>query len=200
MAMHEPPLIQLIVASTRLRRRGTPIAGWFASVAAARDDLTVEITDLAELSLPLLAEATPPMDATSRDPAARDWSDTVAAADGYVVVTPEYNHGYPAPLKNALDHLFGEWGRKPIGFVSYGAASGGARAVEQLRQVAVELDMVPLRRQVAIPRIWAALDERGVLRDPPITEAEAMLDDLVWWAMRLRAIRTGAAVARGATT
>jgi NAD(P)H-dependent FMN reductase len=189
--MPEPPLIQIIVASTRRQRRGTPIARWFASVAAARDDLTPEISELAELSLPLLADATPPMGVTSRDPVAHGWAETVAAADGYVVVTPEYNHGYPAPLKNALDHLFGEWGRKPIGFVSYGAASGGARAVEQLRQVAVELDMVPVRRQVAIPRIWAALDERGALRDPPTADADALLDDLVWWATTLRAARTG---------
>ena len=189
------PVIQIIIASTRRQRRGGPIAAWFADVAAARDDLTVEVADLVELSLPLLTDATPPMGARSREPAAREWAETAAAADGYVVVTPEYNHGYPAPLKNALDHLFGEWGRKPIGFVSYGTASAGARAVEQLRQVAVELDMVPIRHQVAIARIWAALDEDGALREPPVAEARAMLDDLVWWATTLRDARTPATVA-----
>ena len=195
MAMDSLPVIQVIIASTRRQRRGGPIAAWFAGVAAARADLVVDVADLAELSLPLLADATPPMGAASRDPAACEWAAKVRAADGYVVVTPEYNHGYPAPLKNALDHLFGEWARKPIGFVSYGAASGGARAVEQLRQVAVELDMVPIRRQVAIARIWAALGEDGALREPPVAEAQAMLDDLVWWAATLRGARTPAAVA-----
>lgn len=193
--MDQLPLIQIIVASTRRQRRGEPIAAWFAGIAAARDDLALDVTDLAELSLPPLTDATPPMDAGSRDPAARAWGETVAAADGYVVVTPEYNHGYPAPLKNALDHLFTEWGRKPIGFVSYGAASGGVRAVEQLRQLAVELDMVPIRRQVAIARVWAALDQQGGLREPPDADAQAMLDELVWWATALRAARTPAAVA-----
>ena len=139
-----------------------------------------------------LTNATPPMGARSREPAAHEWAETVAAADGYVVVTPEYNNqGYPAPLKNVMD----ECGRKPIGFVSYGAASGGVRAVEQLRQVAVGLDMVPIRRQVAVARIWAALDEDGALREPPVAEARAMLDDLVWWAAALRGARTPAAVA-----
>ena len=95
--------------------------------------------------------------------------------------TPEYNHGYPAPLKNALDHLFSEWNRKPIGFVSYGASGGGLRAVEQLRQVAIELKMAPVRRHVAIPRVWEALDGSGVPRDPQVTEqARALLDEMAW--------------------
>jgi len=180
--MHERPLIQLIVASTRRRRRGRPIAGWFASVAAARDDLTVEITDLAELSLPLLAEATPPMDATSRDPVARDWSDTVAAADGYVVVTPEYNHGYPGALKNAIDQLYPAWTYKPIAFVGYGGFSGGARAVEQLRLVAVELRMVPIRDEVNLRLVGLVADERGFPTDELYAKrAAAMIDELVWW-------------------
>jgi NAD(P)H-dependent FMN reductase len=131
----------------------------------------------------------------SRDGAAHEWSQKVDAADGYVVVTPEYNHGYPASLKNALDHLFGEWNRKPIGFVSYGASRGGVRAVEQLRQVAIELDMVPIRRQTAIARVWTAISEDGELRQPPIDEAHALLDDTVWWATTLRTGRSVAQVA-----
>ena len=193
--MNGLPLIQIIVASTRRQRRGAAIAGWFADVAAERGDLGIDVVDLLELSLPPLTDATPPMSGESRDPGAQEWSAKVAAADGYVVVTPEYNHGYPAPLKNALDHLFAEWSRKPIGFVSYGAAGGGVRAVEQLRQVAIELDMVPVRRQVAIARVWGALDEHGTLREPPTDQAEALLDDIVWWARTLRGGRTVAAAA-----
>jgi NAD(P)H-dependent FMN reductase len=183
------PLIQIIVGSTRDERRGEPIARWLADLAAVRGDLTVELVDLGRLRLPFLTHATPPINAHARDGAALDWSRQVAAADGYIVVTPEYNHGYPAPLKNALDHLFSEWNRKPMAFVSYGASGGGIRAVEQLRQVAIELEMVPIRRQVAIPRVWAAIDDHGRLRQPPAEEATVLLDDLIWWATTLRAGR-----------
>jgi NAD(P)H-dependent FMN reductase len=193
--MDMTPHIQIILASTRTQRRGAPIACWFTELAAVRGDLSVELVDLAELSLPLLANASPPRGIQSRDDAAHEWSQKVAAADGYVVVTPEYNHGYPASLKNALDHLFSEWSRKPIGFVSYGASGGGVRAVEQLRQVAIELDMVPIRRQIAIARVWTAISEDGELRRPPIDEAHALLDDIVWWATTLRTGRSVAQVA-----
>jgi NAD(P)H-dependent FMN reductase len=193
--METLPHIEIIIGSTREQRRGEPIARWFGDVAARREDLSSDLVDLAQLRLPVLAHSTPPMSGESRDPGARPWSVRIAAADGYVVVTPEYNHGYPAPLKNALDHLFSEWRRKPIGFISYGAASGGVRAVEQLRQVAIELDMVPIRRQIAIPRVWAAIDSDGVLREPPVAEANALLDDIAWWATTLRAGREAASVA-----
>jgi NAD(P)H-dependent FMN reductase len=188
--MDRPPLIQIIIGSTREQRRGETIGRWFAELAAERQDLAVELVDLAELQLPFLTDATPPMSAQSRDGAALEWSEKVAAADGYVLVTPEYNHGYPAPLKNALDHLFNEWQRKPVGFVSYGAASGGARAVEQLRQVTIELEMAPVRRQVSIARVWGALDEHGMPRDPQLAiDATALLDEMAWWATTLRAGR-----------
>jgi len=186
--------IPLILGTPRMNRESEHVAKWVFAKMKERTDIEAQSFDVRDFELPRDQYG------TEIGHLFPEWRDAIIRADGLVVVTPEYNHGYPAPLKNVLDHLLGEWGRKPIGFVSHGAASGGARAVEQLRQVAVELGMVPLRRQVAIPRIWAALDERGVLRDPPITEAEAMLNGLGWWATRLRAIRTGAAVTRGATT
>jgi NAD(P)H-dependent FMN reductase len=191
--MPDMPHIQIVLASTRHQRRGEPIARWMADIAAARGDLTSELVDLAAFELPLLAGATPPpMRSDAREEAAREWADKIASADGYVLVVPEYNHGYPAAIKNALDHLFTEWNRKPVGFVSYGGLSGGVRAVEQLRQVAVELEMVPLRRQIAIPRIWEALSESGELRDPQEPQAGLLLDDLVWWARTLRSGREAA--------
>jgi NAD(P)H-dependent FMN reductase len=193
--MDTTPLIQIIIASTREQRRGEPIGGWFAELAGQREDLMAEVVDLAELQLPFLTHATPPVSIESRDGVALEWSEKVARADGYVVVTPEYNHGYPAALKNAIDHLFSEWARKPIGFVSYGAAGGGVRAVEQLRQVAIELEMAPVRRHVAIARVWQALDGSGVPRDPQLAEqAHGLLDDMAWWADGLRAARQAAAL------
>jgi NAD(P)H-dependent FMN reductase len=190
------PHIQIILGSTRDQRRGPAIARWFASIAAERDDISSELLDLAEFNLPFLSGATPPIAPDSREEAARGWGAKVADGDGYVFVIPEYNHGYPAAVKNALDHLFCEWSRKPIGFVSYGGAAGGVRAVEQLRQVAVELDMVPVRRQVAIARIWQAIDEQGNLRPPvPLRAAQRLLDDIGTWANALRVGRAAVATA-----
>lgn len=194
--MTSPPLIQIIIGSTRVHRRAESIGRWFVAIAEGRDDLTTEVIDLRELDLPFLTDATPPMGAASRDTAAEQWSEKASSADGYVLVVPEYNHGYSAVVKNALDHLFSEWRRKPIGFVSYGGAGGGIRASEQLRQVAIELDMAPVRRQVAIPRIWAALDDDGFPRDPQLTDtAGDLLDDMAWWATTLRAGRDAAELA-----
>lgn len=188
--MSELPHIQIILGSTRAQRKGEPIARWLADIAGARGDMTSELVDLAAFELPFMAAAMPPpMSSEARDPAARDWAATIAAADGFLLVVPEYNHGYPAPLKNALDHLFSEWNRKPIGFVSYGGLAGGVRAVEQLRQVAVELELVPMRRQIAVPRIWEAFSETGQLREPQEPAAQLLIDDLVWWATTLRAGR-----------
>jgi NAD(P)H-dependent FMN reductase len=204
--MPATPHLLTIIASTRSQRRGEPIARWLAEVASALGDMTHELVDLASFDLPLLTAATPPMSHEAREDVARGWARTIAAADGYVVVVPEYNHGYPAALKNALDHLFHEWRRKPIGFVSYGGLSGGVRAVEQLRQVAVELAMVPVRNQVAIPRIWSALTDDGELREPPLQAAHALFDEMIWWAAGLHGLRAqgeaptaGALVASTAT-
>lgn len=193
--MSETPHIQIILGSTREQRRGEPIARWLAELASARGDLSAELLDLAEFALPFLTQATPPMAPDSRDEAARSWAKKIASADGYVLVVPEYNHGYPAAIKNALDHLFAEWNRKPMGFVSYGGMSGGVRAVEQLRQVVIELNMVPLRRQVAIPRVWEQITDGGQLRAPQDPEAHLLLDDVVWWASALRAARQTPATA-----
>lgn len=184
--MPDVPKLLIILGSTREQRRGEPIARWLADHASSREDLTCELVDLATYQLPLLSNATPPMTPSSREDAVREWAAKVTSADGYVFVVPEYNHGASAAVKNSLDHLFAEWNRKPIGFVSYGGLSGGVRAVEQLRQVAVELEMVPVRRQVAIQRIWAAIGENGELVDPPIGQADQLLDDMAWWASILR--------------
>jgi NAD(P)H-dependent FMN reductase len=131
------------------------------------------------------------------DPLVERWAAEVDAADGYVVVTPEYNHGYPAALKNALDLVFEPWRRKPVSFVSYGGPGGGMRAVEQLRQVVVELEMVPLRHQVAIPRVYMAFDGAGQLHDDGhARDADRLLGELAWWAGALRTARAdGEAVA-----
>jgi NAD(P)H-dependent FMN reductase len=157
------PLIQIIVASTRDGRRGERVAAWFDGVARAREDMRTELLDLLAWDLPWYRDAVVPPRGQYREEATLRWAAKVAEADGYVLVTPEYNHGYPAPLKNALDHLYAEWNHKPVTFVTYGGSAGGVRAAEQLVQVAVELKMAPLRPQVHIPmaaRIFGRRCER----------------------------------------
>jgi len=184
------PHVLGILGSTRQGRIGDRVARWFAEVASERADLTYEPVDLRDWSFPLLDAARPPARGDYEDPLTVRWAGTVARADAVVLITPEYNHGYPAALKNALDLLYAEWGRKPVGFVSYGGPGGGLRSVQQLRQVVLELDMAPLRRQVSIPRVHSVLDEEGRPTEPwHLSAAAAMLDDLVWWARALGAAR-----------
>ena len=154
-------------------------------------DLDVELVDLRDWPLPFFDQQTPPMMGNYTDPLQQRWAEQVARADGFVLVTPEYNHGYPAVLKNALDHLYAEWNGKPVGFVGYGGPGGGLRAVEQLRQVVIELGMVPMRQQVAVPAVYAAFDEHGRRRDArhPDQQAVAVLDELAGWSTRLLGVR-----------
>ena len=182
--------VAVLIGSTRQGRLGEAVARWFASIAQSREDLEISIVDLLAWDLPFLSTPVPPAMAPPSDPLVERWADEIDAADGYVVVTPEYNHGYPAALKNALDLVFHPWRRKPVSFVSYGGPGAGLRAVEQLRQVVVELEMVPLRHQVAIPRAYMAFDDDGQLRDDwHARDAERLLDELAWWAGALRTAR-----------
>ena len=178
------PRIQVILGSTRRGRAGDKVARWFMGHAEARGDLHVELVDLRDWPLPFFDQPMPPMRGGYVDPVQQRWAEQVARADGYVLVTPEYNHGYPAVLKNALDHLYAEWSGKPVGFVGYGGPGAGLRAVEQLRQVVVELGMVPMRRQVAIGNVYAAFDPQGRLLTPDGHDRQvaAVLDELARWS------------------
>jgi NAD(P)H-dependent FMN reductase len=171
-----PPHIQIILASTRDGRAGEPIAGWFASRAEAREDLTSELVDLREWELPFLTQATPPMRGYETD-ITRRWAAKGDRADGYVLVTPEYNHGYPASLKNALDHSLRGVDEEAVSYVSYGGRAVG-RVRSTAAPVAVELQQVPLRRQVMIPRFWSNLGEQGLPGAAYEAEAQALLDEL----------------------
>ena len=142
--------LQVVIASTRPGRAGEPIGRWFAGQCRRDERFSVGVTDLAELALPLMDEPNLPRMRQYIHEHTRAWSRTVDAADCFVFVMPEYNHGFCAGLKNAIDYLHQEWARKPVGFVSYGGVSGGMRAVQLLKPVLTCLRMLPVTDQVAL--------------------------------------------------
>jgi NAD(P)H-dependent FMN reductase len=192
--------IAVIVGSTRQGRFADKPAQWIAQKLADRPDVDVELLDLRDFPLPFFDDPVSPAwrnGAPIADPILRAWSEAIDRADGFIIVSPEYNHGYTAVLKNAIDHLYAEWNRKPVGFVGYGNASG-ARAIEQLRQVAVELEMTPIKRSIAIPveQIKRFIFEGAT--DLDFSEADhaagAMIDELLWWVDALSTARKAALV------
>lgn len=180
--MTEAPIeLAVIVGSVRPGRLGPAVAAWFLDSVTERRDFVASSVDLLDLALPVDLSPSPGVEVLAR---------AIAAADAVVVVTPEYNHGYPASLKTALDTVKYEWRGKPIGFVSYGGLHGGARATEQLRQVAAELHMVSVRDSVSIPRVRKAFgDNRRIVDDAAVDSATRMLDQLFWWGAAVRGMR-----------
>jgi NAD(P)H-dependent FMN reductase len=181
--MSEPLHLAVIVGSTRPGRLGPTVARWFVAQADQRDDVLVDLVDLAEVDLPTVHAA---------DHAGVDlYRRRLEAADGFVVVTPEYNHSFPASLKHAIDLAHEPWHAKPVAFVSYGGISGGLRAVEQLRQVFAELHATTVRDTVSFHNPWGLFDERDQTREAvgADTAAKVMLDRLTWWARALRTAR-----------
>ncbi|AZS87471.1 NADPH-dependent oxidoreductase [Streptomyces griseoviridis] len=174
--------VTLVIGSNRHGRFGPVVADWLLTHLRERADLTVEVVDVAEVHLPTTLEPGPEAAA-----ALAAVTPKLAAADAFVVLTPEYNHSVPAGLKNLIDWHFGEWRAKPVALVSYGGLAGGLRAVEHLRQVFAELHAVTVRDTVSFHNAGAAFTD-GHLNDPtaPDTAAKTMLDQLVWWGTALR--------------
>jgi len=178
--------VGVILASVREGRRGEAFAWWIHGLLAERPGVAAELIDLKERPLAAYVSKDTP-NAAEKGYASGSlegrWRDEIAALDAFVIVTPEYNHGYPGQLKNALDAVYAPWGHKPVAFVSYGGFASGARAAEQLRLVAVELRMVPIRDEVNVRLVGYAADEQGNPADPIYArKAKAMIDDLLWWA------------------
>jgi NAD(P)H-dependent FMN reductase len=182
--------IGIILGSTRPGRKGDQIASWVLEQARRRGDAEYELIDLATVGLPHLDEIVPPSLGQYANPHTIAWAETVARFDGFVFVTPEYNHSTSGALKNALDFVYGEWNNKAAGFVSYGAAASGARAVEHLRLIVGELQMADVRQQVAIS-LATDFENWTTMKPIPHHEAplSAMLDQLVSWSSALRSVR-----------
>jgi NAD(P)H-dependent FMN reductase len=150
--MNEKIKIQIIIGSTRPNRFSEKPAHYLFEELKKREDTQAELIDLRHWPLPFYDEPIPPSANKGNyvNPLGKQWADKIGEADGYIMIVPEYNHGYPAVIKNALDWVYPEWNKKPVGFVSYGSALG-ARVIEQMRQVVIELKMVPLFSSIHIP-------------------------------------------------
>jgi NAD(P)H-dependent FMN reductase len=185
------PQLLIIIASTRPGRVGLPVARWFEERARAHGAFDIRIADLAELDLPFMDEPNHPRLRQYTKQHTKDWSAMVEAADAFVFVMPEYNFGFTAPLKNALDYLNQEWRYKPVGLVSYGGISAGTRAVQMVKQVVTTLRMTPVYEAVSIPFVKQFLDDEGTIlpNDVMIEAAVAMLDELVRYEAALRPLR-----------
>jgi NAD(P)H-dependent FMN reductase len=189
------PTLMIIIASTRPGRVGLPVAQWFHSRAVAHGGFDIDLVDLAELNLPFMDEPNHPRLRQYTHQHTKDWSARVDAADAFVFVMPEYNYGFNAPLKNAIDYLQHEWLHKPVGFVSYGGVAAGTRAVQMIKLVVTTLKMVPLFEAVSIPFVTQFIDEEGQLQANEVMEkaATAMLDELQRWVTALAPLRAGVA-------
>jgi len=187
--------VGIIVGSTREGRFGEQPAQWIFEKASHTDGIDAELLDLRDYPLPFFEEPASP--AMIKEPYANEvvagWTQKIAQKDGFIIATPEYNRGTSAVLKNALDYVYSEWNKKPVGFVSWGGV-GGTRAVEQLRLSAIELQMVPVRNGVHMAHPWASLDESGKMKpegwQPHERSADALLADILWWGRLLKEARS----------
>ena len=185
--------IAVIMGSTRRERFSEKPARWIFEEVGRSEGVTAELLDLRDYPLPFFDEpqGAAAMKGKYPNKEVRNWAEKIAWADAFIIVTPEYNHGYPAVLKNALDNLYVEWNNKPVGFVSWGGVAG-ARSVEQLRLVSIELQMVPIRNAVHIPAHWTLTDEAGNLKTDTLKDsAGRFLGQLLWWARVLKGARAG---------
>lgn len=182
--------IAIVTGSTRPGRNNIAVAHWVLELAAKRGDASFELVDIADYHLPMLDEPFPPVVGVYNHVHTKRWAAKIASFDGYVFVTPEYNHGVSGALKNAIDYLYAEWNHKAAGFVGYGG-TGGTRAVEQLRLVMGNLLVADVTAQVALS-IITDFENFSVFRPAPRHEAEvhAMLDQVIAWSGALSLLRS----------
>jgi NAD(P)H-dependent FMN reductase len=181
--------VAIVLGSTRPGRRAEPIANWVHGIASKRSDARFVLVDIGDFGLPLLDEPVPAIIGRYSQPHTRKWAAKIDCFDAFVFITPEYNHGISASLKNAIDFLYKEWNDKAAGFVGYGAGDG-ARAVEQLRLVMAELQVATVRAQVGLS-LFSDFENFHIFKPASSHEAAvtSMLDQLIAWGGALRTMR-----------
>lgn len=185
--------LKIISATVREGRKGPVIGRWITEIARGNTEFDVEFIDLGELNLPLMDEPNHPSLQQYEREHTKMWSEKIKSADAFVFVTGEYNFGYPAPLRNALEYLVKEWGYKAAGIVSYGGVSAGTRAANALKSDLSTLGMVPLTLAVHIPMFSKKINENDEFEAEEVTikSAHAMLKELGRWTKALKPLRTG---------
>ncbi len=183
--------LKIIVASTRPGRKGPSVAAWVNEQGKQHSSFEIEMLDLAEINLPFFDEPEHPRLQKYTHEHTKRWSEMVNSADAFIIVTCEYNFGYPAPLKNALDFLYKEWNYKPVAFVSYGGVAAGTRAVQQLKQIVTAQKMMPLAESVNIPFFTKYIDADGKFSgDETLNKSlNGMLAELLKWIPALQPLR-----------
>ena len=183
--------LKIITSTVRPGRKGPIVAAWIADLAKQQGDFNVEILDLGEINLPLMNEANHPILKKYEHEHTKQWSAKIEEADAFIFVTAEYDYGYPAPLRNALEYLVHEWNYKAAGIVSYGGLSGGTRAVNGLKADLSTFRIVPLMEMVNFPFFQNNIDDQDVFNgnETARKSAEVMLKQLVRWTKGLKAIK-----------
>lgn len=186
------PELHIIICSTRPGRVGPSVARWFHAFAVEHGGFDARLVDLADFDLPVYDEPVHPRFQQYEHEHTKRWSASVAAADAYIFVTPEYNYNPPPSFVNALNYVYKEWNYKPCGFVSYGGVSGGIRAVQAEKLLVTTLKMMPMMEGVVVPMVAGHLSESGVFSSNELIDqsAQTLLDELLRWAQGLKAMRT----------
>jgi NAD(P)H-dependent FMN reductase len=182
--------VQIILGSTRPQRQGEKVARWITSLASEHEEIKAEYIDLRDWPLPFFCESSSSPEHYSAE-IVPTWIQKVKEGDAYIFVTPEYNHSFPAVLKNALDYGSDAWSKKPAAFVGYsGDSGGGIRAVEQLRLISIYFQMAPIAKAIYIPAVWRKFNEDGQMIDP-IAErnVKPFFEQLIWWSRLLQQAR-----------
>lgn len=183
--------IKIIIGSTRPSRFGPQPAEWILKLAEKQTQAQFELIDLEKQNLPLLDEPVPPLQHQYLHDHTKQWAKVIDNSDGFIFITPEYNHSMSAALKNAIDFVAKEWNYKPVAFVSYGADAGGTRAVEHLRSVAGYLKMYDIADQIMLTDYWTKLDDQGKYQftEEQTQKAETLIEQIVFWSQQMKISR-----------
>ncbi len=183
--------LKIITSTTREGRSGIAVANWITALANSTGEFEVELLDLKEIALPFIDEPNHPRLRKYTYEHTKQWSATIDAADAFIIVLAEYNYGYPAPIKNAIDYLFQEWQYKPVGFVSYGGISAGLRSTQMLKQVVTTLNMMPIQEQVNLPFFSKNIVDGVFQSDEKIDNtAKVLLKELFRWSESMKMMRS----------